>query len=303
MTATHNAVAGGVLEQHPAAEMLPIPISEHDDAILLSKAPPIHAPSRFVRAAVSVGYGVAGFLVLGLAWQIAHTVTPALASPLDTLATLRMLLGEAFAPDGPAGQGVGLQLRDSLVRVFKGFAMAAGFGVPFGFLIGRSKVAWRMFNPVIQLLRPVSPMAWFPIWLAVMTKMEPAAIWTIFVTSMMPVIVNTAAGAASVPTDQHDVARVFKFSKLTELREVVVPHAVPSVITGLRLSMGIAWLVIVASEMLSASSGIGFFVWQSYNGPGLTHVMSAVIIIGAVGLALDTVFVSLGRRLSGEGTR
>ena len=149
------------------------------------------------------------------------------------------------------------------------------WGIPFGFLIGTNRVAWRMFNPVVQLLRPVSPLAWFPIWLVVMTKADPAAVWTIFVTSTMPVIVNTAAGAASVPSDQHDVARVFKFSRLTELREVVVPHALPAVITGLRLSMGVAWLVIVASEMLSAASGIGFN--RSYNPevPALKAVVSA----------------------------
>jgi nitrate/nitrite transport system permease protein len=290
-----------VLDEHAAADP-PVTTAGSDPPPYTSEAPPVAAPSPVLQAAASVGYGIAGFIVFGLIWQFAHLRTASLPGPVDVLSTLRELLAGAFAPDGSAGQGIGLQLRDSLIRVFKGFGMAALFGIPFGFLIGTNKVAWRMFNPVVQLLRPVSPLAWFPIWLVVMNKADPAAVWTIFVTSTMPVIVNTAAGAASVPHDQHDVARVFKFSRLTELREVVVPHAVPSVITGLRLSMGVAWLVIVASEMLSAASGIGFFVWQSYNGPGLTHVMAAIIVIGAVGLFLDQIFVSIGHRLSGAGT-
>jgi nitrate/nitrite transport system permease protein len=296
MTAIRNTVEDGVLEEHAA------PDPPAYTAAFTSEPPPVVAPNPFLNAAVSVAYGAAGFLVLGLVWQFAHLRTGSLPGPIEALSTLRDLLAEAFAPDGSAGQGIGLQLRDSLVRVAKGFAMAAVFGVPFGFLIGTNRVAWRMFNPVVQVLRPISPLAWFPIWLVVMTKADPAAVWTIFVTSSMPVIINTAAGAASVPSDQHDVARVFKFSRLTELREVVVPHALPAVITGLRLSMGVAWLVIVASEMLSAASGIGFFVWQAYNGPGLTHVLAAIMVIGIVGLVLDQVFVSIGRRLSGEGT-
>jgi nitrate/nitrite transport system permease protein len=301
MTATRDAVGGEVLDEH-AADDPPALTAGSAPPAYTSEPPPVTEPNPLLAAAASAGYGAAGFLVFGLVWQFAHLRSGSLPGPIEVLDTLRTLLGEAFAPDGSAGQGIGLQLRDSLVRVFKGFALAAIFGIPFGFLIGTNRVAWRMFNPVVQLLRPVSPLAWFPIWLVVMTKADPAAVWTIFITSTMPVIVNTAAGAAGVPSDQHDVARVFKFSRLTELREVVVPHAVPAVITGLRLSMGVAWLVIVASEMLSAASGIGFFVWQSYNGPGLTHVMAAIIVIGVVGLVLDQVFVSIGHRLSGEGT-
>ncbi len=268
----------------------------------LGSAPPPPASHRVRHALAGLGWAVAGFAVLGAVWQFASWRAPMLPGPAATLSTLRDLLGHAFEADGSAGKGVGLQLLDSLVRVFKGFAMAALVGIPLGFLIGTSRWATRMFNPVIQLLRPVSPLAWFPIWLTIMVKADKAAVWVIFITALWPVLLNTAAGAASVPDDQLDVARVFRFSRWARLRGIVVPHAMPSVMTGLRLSMGVAWMVIVAAEMLSAASGIGFFVWQSYNGPGLSHVLSAILLIGVVGVALDLVFVAVGRRIE-QGVR
>lgn len=254
--------------------------------------------SRLRETATSIALGAVGFLALGVVWQVAHLRAETLPGPVDTLATLRELLGGAFLPDGPAGKGIGLQLLDSLSRVLRGFAMAAVVGIPLGFLIGNNRTLFRITNPVVQLLRPVSPLAWFPIWLTIMVKADPAAVWVIFVTSLWPTVINTAAGAASVPEYQRDVARVFTFSRWTELREIVIPHALPSAITGLRLSMGVAWMVIVAAEMLSAASGIGFFVWQSYNGPGLKYVISAIIVIGVIGVALDAGFLALSKKVS-----
>lgn len=274
------------------------------EAELTIEAPWLEPPpmpkgtSRLARIGSSMFWGAMGFLVLGAVWQFAHLRAPTLPGPADTFSTLRQLLPDAFKKDGPAGQGIGLQLLDSLVRVFKGFAMAALVGVPLGFLIGTMPRLWKMFNPVIQLLRPVSPLAWFPIWLTILVKADPAAVWVIFITALWPVVLNTAAGAAAVPASERDVARVFTFSRWAELRHIVVPHALPSVITGLRLSMGIAWMVIVAAEMLSAASGIGFFVWQSYNGPGLTYVLSAIFLIGVIGVTLDLGFLAVQRRLT-----
>lgn len=281
----------------PAPDLLDLPRLTDFAELEAPALPPEH---RLRKAAASAAWGLAGFLTLGLLWQFAHLRAPDLPGPVETFRTLRELLSVAFVADGPAGKGIGLQLLDSLVRVFKGFAMAALVGIPFGFLIGTNKRMWQMFNPVIQLLRPVSPLAWFPIWLTILIKADPAAVWVIFITALWPVVLNTAAGAASVPPDQHDVARVFRFSRRTELREIVLPHTIPSIITGLRLSMGVAWMVIVAAEMLSAASGIGFFVWQSYNGPGLTYVLSAILMIGVIGVTLDLVFISIGKRLSPE---
>ncbi|MBI2706167.1 MAG: ABC transporter permease subunit [Actinobacteria bacterium] len=250
--------------------------------------------------ASSLFWGALGFVALGAIWQFASLRATTLPGPFATLSTTRELLANAFAKDGPAGQGIGLQLLESLGRVFKGFAMAAVVGIPFGFLIGTMPRFWKMCNPVIQLLRPVSPLAWFPIWLTILVKADPAAVWVIFITALWPTVINTAAGAASVPEQEHDVARVFRFSRWAEMRHIVVPHALPSVITGLRLSMGVAWMVIVAAEMLSAASGIGFFVWQSYNGPGLSYVLSAILLIGVIGVALDLAFLAVQRKLIPE---
>lgn len=266
-------------------------------------ASPRQGAGRTAAAARSALLGVIGVVLFGLVWAGASARSGALPGPLQTMGTLVELLGTAFASDGPAGQGIGLQLADSLLRVMKGFALAVLVGVPVGFLMGVWPAARQILNPIVQVLRPVSPLAWFPIWLTIMVKADPAAVWVIFISAVWPTILNTAAGAASVPRDQIEVARVFRFSTATRLREVVIPHALPSVVTGLRLSMGVAWMVIVAAEMLSAGSGIGFYVWQSYNGPGLTHVIAAVMLIGITGLALDLVFQALGRRVAHEEAR
>lgn len=293
----HDAIEIGTINIDTLDQIDVVAAYSDDDAPPL---PPVH---RVRNSLASITWGLAGFLVLGLVWHIAHTRAQTLPGPIETLSVLKQLLADAFKPDGPAGKGIGLQLMDSMGRVFKGFAMAAVVGIPFGFLVGTNKRMWKMFNPVIQLLRPVSPLAWFPIWLTILVKADPAAVWVIFITSLWPVVLNTAAGAESVPVDQHDVSRVFKFSRWTELREIVVPHAMPNVITGLRLSMGVAWMVIVAAEMLSAASGIGFFVWQSYNGPGLTYVLAAIILIGLIGVALDQMFVAIGKKIGTEVAR
>jgi nitrate/nitrite transport system permease protein len=293
----------------PDLDLLPTPptpttpASPTDGEYRLPEPPVLKRPSRLAQAVRTVLLGVLGFVLFGLAWAWASARSGELPGPLQTLDTLKTLLGTALESDGPAGKGIGLQLLDSLSRVLKGFALATIVGVPVGFVMGVQPTLRRMLNPIVQVLRPVSPLAWFPIWLTIMVKAEPAAIWVIFISAVWPTILNTAAGAASVPKDHLDVSKVFRFTRRTELREVVIPHAMPSVVTGLRLSMGVAWMVIVAAEMLSAASGIGFFVWQSYNGQGLTHVISAVILIGATGLVLDLAFQALGRRVAHEEVR
>ena len=184
------------------------------------------------------------------------------------------------------------------MKVFAGFAFAVLVGVPLGFLVGGSKRAWAAANPVIQVLRPVSPLAWFPIGLVVLKDVGQAAIFVIFITSLWPTVINTAFGASSVPADQRNVARVFKFGRLAYVRHVVIPHSLPSIITGMRLSMGIAWMVIVAAEMLSGNTGIGYFVWNSYNGGSLANVIAAIVTIGLVGVLLDTAFMRLGKKVA-----
>lgn len=239
--------------------------------------------------------GLGAAVVIGLWWLVALR-SPDLPGPPKALAALRALLAHPFYDRGPNDKGIGIQLEVSLIKVFTGFAMAVLVGVPLGFVIGGSRRAWAAANPVIQVLRPVSPLAWFPIGLVVLKDVGNAAVFVIFITSLWPTVINTAAGAASVPADQRNVARVFRFKRLAYVRHVVVPHSLPSVITGMRLSMGIAWMVIVAAEMLSGNTGIGYFVWNSYNGGSLADVIAAIVLIGGVGVLLDSAFVRLGRK-------
>ncbi len=199
---------------------------------------------------------------------------------------------------GTNDQGIGVQIAYSLLRVGAGFGLAAVVAIPLGFLIGMSPLLSGALNPFIQVLRPVSPLAWFPIGLVVLKDVGNAAIFVVFITSLWPTVINTAFGTASVPADQRNVARVFHFGRLAYVRHVVIPHSLPSIITGMRLSMGIAWMVIVAAEMLSGNTGIGYFVWNSYNGGSLPDVMAAILMIGLVGVVLDTVFMRIGRKVA-----
>lgn len=257
-------------------------------------------PSRSKAFAAAVGWGAVGAAGLVVLWSIIAARSPSLPTPGDAFSTLRTLLADPFYDNGPNDKGIAIQLFLSLQRVFTGFAMAAIVAVPVGFLIGGSRRAWQAVNPIIQLLRPVSPLAWYPLALVVLKNAPHAAVFVIFVTSLWPMVINTAAGAASVPRDHRNVARVFHFGRWAYLRHVVVPHTLPSVVTGMRLSMGIGWMVIVAAEMLAGGTGIGGFVWVAYNGDNLAKVMAAIVMIGAVGLILDTVFLKLGRRLALE---
>jgi nitrate/nitrite transport system permease protein len=250
------------------------------------------------RLGAATGWAAVGVAVIvGLWWLVALT-SPDLPAPPAAFTALRKLLRYPFYDLGPNDKGIGIQLEVSLVKVFSGFALATVIGVPLGFLIGGSKRAWAAANPVIQILRPVSPLAWFPIGLVVLKDVGNAAIFVIFITSLWPTVINTAAGAASVPADQRNVARVFRFKRRAYIRHIVVPHSLPSIITGMRLSMGIAWMVIVAAEMLSGNTGIGYFVWNSYNGGSLANVIAAIVLIGVVGVLLDSAFMRLGRKVT-----
>jgi nitrate/nitrite transport system permease protein len=262
-------------------------------------APPSKRPAPAGRVATlvrSVAWASVGVAVVVALWGVVALRSPDLPTPSEGFTALRKLLRYPFYDLGPNDKGIGIQLGVSLIKVFTGFAMATLIGVPLGFLIGGSKRAWAAANPVIQVLRPVSPLAWFPIGLVVLKDVRSAAVFVIFITSLWPTVINTAAGAASVPVDQRNVARVFKFGRLAYVRHVVIPHSLPAVITGMRLSMGIAWMVIVAAEMLSGNTGIGYFVWNSYNGGSLANVISAIVLIGTVGVLLDTMFMRLARK-------
>ena len=153
-------------------------------------------------------------------------------------------------------------------------------------------------NPLAQLLRPVSPLAWYPILLVIFLDADGASVWVICLTSLWPIVLNTAAGAASVPKDQRNVARVFHLNRSAYVRHILIPHTLGSTITGLRLSMGTAWMVIVAVEMMSGKTGIGNYVWNSYNAGDMAKVTASIVVIGATGLVLDLAFLRLGRAVT-----
>jgi nitrate/nitrite transport system permease protein len=237
-------------------------------------------------------------------WAVLAASNPDLPSPSEAWRTWWTLLRAPFSRTAESNLGIGWQLAGSLRRVGTGFLLAAAVGIPLGLLLGGSRRAWAAMNPVVQLLRPVSPLAWFPICLVVLRDAPRAAIWVIFITALWPIVLNTAAGARSVPADQLHVARVFRFGRVSFVRHILLPNTIPSLITGLRLAMGTAWMVIVAVEMLAGGTGIGFFVWDSYNALDLSRVVCAIVLIGLVGLCIDALFLRLARRFEpGEAHR
>jgi nitrate/nitrite transport system permease protein len=238
-------------------------------------------------------------LVLGLVWQLAAmAVGEDLPGPLATWDTFWRLVSNPFYDNGPNDKGIGLQLLASLQRVFIGFAAGTAVAIPLGVMLGSSRIAQRVVDPIVQVLRPVSPLAWFPIGLVALQSAPQAAIFAVFITSLWPTVINTAFGVSSIPQAHKDVARVFEFSRWRYLTKIVLPYSLPHMIVGMRLSMGIAWLVIVAAEMLSAGTGIGFYVWDSWNALNIEQILSAILIIGVVGLALDRAFALLGSRFA-----
>ena len=184
-------------------------------------------------------------------------------------------------------QGIARFAALSLFRVCKGFSLAIAVGIPLGFVLGLSASFHRAFDPVIQVLRPISPLAWLPLGLVIFRQSEPAALFTIAICAMWPTVINTAVGVRSIPQDYLNVGRVLKLSRTKMLRKVIIPATLPYVFTGCRLSLGIAWLVIVASEMLTGAPGIGGFLWQEYNSLVYSHILLSIITIGIIGFLLD----------------
>ncbi|MEH2286953.1 nitrate ABC transporter permease [Nostoc sp.] len=231
---------------------------------------------------------VLGFLgIIVLWWIIAlanHELMP--TPPEALIANLDYILNP-FYERGPGNLGIGWLLIASLRRVLLGFSLGAVVAIPLGFLIGMSRRAMLAFNPIIQIFKPVSPLAWLPIALAIFNLADPSAIFVIFITSLWPTIINTALGVSSVPQDYLDVARVLEMPRWRRITKIILPASLPYIFTGLRISLGIAWLVIVAVEMLTGGIGIGFFVWDEWSRLNLSSVFLAVFVIGLTGLILD----------------
>jgi nitrate/nitrite transport system permease protein len=228
-----------------------------------------------------------GIALAGLAWWGASVYVPDLPSPLKTWEESKVYIMEPWAKRGEMDQGIARLAYYSLLRVARGFFLGIAIGTPLGFLLGMSVVAHRMFDPVIQVLRPISPLAWLPLGLVLFQKSEPAALFAIAVCSMWPTVLNTMAGVRAIPQDYWNVAKVLRLSRLTAFTKIVLPATLPYMFTGFRLSLGIAWLVIVASEMLTGTPGVGGFLWQEYNSLIYSHILLAILTIGVVGFLLD----------------
>ncbi|ELY5813614.1 nitrate ABC transporter permease [Cronobacter turicensis] len=242
--------------------------------------------------------GILGLALLVIAWQIAAVSSKGFPTPLSTLDSALTLFADPFYNEGPNDQGIGWNVLASLSRVAVGFGLAALVGIPLGFLIGRFTFLGRMFNPLIALLRPVSPLAWLPIGLLLFQKAEPASSWTIFICSIWPMVINTAEGVKRIPDDYLNVARVLQLSEWTVMHRILFPAVLPAVLTGVRLSIGIAWLVIVAAEMLTGGLGIGFWIWNEWNNLNVENILIAIVIIGVVGLLLEQGLMLIARRFS-----
>jgi len=238
-----------------------------------------------------------GLLVFVLVWQlVAQSGDKQLPGPAPVWAAAVELFADPFYVKGPNDQGIGWNVLSSLQRVGLGFGLAALVGIPAGFLLGRFTFANQMASPVISLLRPVSPLAWLPIGLLVFKNTNPAAIWTIFICSIWPMIINTAVGVRQVPQDYLNVARVLNLSEWTVITKILFPAVLPYMLTGVRLAVGTAWLVIVAAEMLTGGQGIGFWLWDEWNNLNVAHIIIAIFMIGIVGLTLEALLIWIARR-------
>ena len=275
----------------PPAPELPPPVPR-GPAWLRASGPDPRAQA-LARQAIAA---LVGLLVLVGLWSALAAGTR-LPGPGATWVSAVELFSDPFYRNSPNDQGIGWNVLASLRRVALGFGAAALVGIPLGFVIGRFRFLGDAAGPVISLLRPVSPLAWLPIGLLLFRSAEPSAIFAIFICSIWPMIVNTASGVQQVPREYLDVARVLRLSEWTVFRRILLPASLPQVLTGVRLSVGVAWLVIVAAEMLTGGVGIGFWVWDEWNNLNVEHILIAIFVIGAVGLLLEQALLLLARRL------
>ena len=237
-----------------------------------------------------------GLVVFIGIWAAVAQNSPNLPGPVKTWEAAIKVFADPFYQKGPNDQGIGWNVLSSLKRVGIGFGLAAMIGIPLGFIIGRFSFLNGMAAPIISLLRPVSPLAWLPIGLLVFKAANPAAIYVIFICSLWPMIINTAVGVRQVPQDYLNVARVLSLSEWKVFTKILFPAVLPYMLTGVRLSIGVAWLVIVAAEMLTGGVGIGFWVWDEWNNLNVAHIIIAIFVVGIVGLLLEQALMLLARR-------
>ncbi len=282
---------------HPAAATL----AERADAAVAKGTAPAATGYRRARAPEWIVQGIAmfaGLIAFVALWEIVARQGGRIPGPGLVWKAAVAIFSDPFYSKGPNDQGIGWNVLSSLKRVGIGFGLAAAVGIPLGFMIGRFRFLSGMAAPIIALLKPVSPLAWLPIGLLLFKAANPAAIYVIFVCSLWPMIVNTAVGVRQIPQDYLNVARVLNLSEWKVFTTILFPAVLPYMITGVRLSIGVAWLVIVAAEMLTGGVGIGFWVWDEWNNLKVEHIIIAIFTIGVVGLLLEQALVLLAKRFS-----
>ncbi len=239
-----------------------------------------------------------GIVLFIMFWGLVSESSKNLPGPIMTWHSTVLLFSDPFYQKSPNDQGIGWNILSSLKRVGIGFGLAAAIGIPLGFMIGRFRFLDKMTSPIVSMLRPVSPLAWLPIGLLVFKAANPAAIWVIFISSIWPMIINTAMGVRQLPQDYLNVARVLNLSEWKVFTKILLPATLPYMLTGIRLSIGTAWLVIVAAEMLTGGVGIGFWVWDEWNNLNVEHIIIAIFVVGIVGLLLEQILVMLAKKFS-----
>jgi len=245
---------------------------------------------------------IGGVSLLLIIWQVISFVTKDNSLPIPTPVQTFMVLEEVLQnpmENEPDSKGILIKLFSSLGRVFIGFSIGSLIAIPLGIVMGSNKFWMNLLNPIVQILRPVSPLAWFPLGLLALESASGASIFMVVITSLWPTLINTAFGVSTIPQDHKNVAKAFDFSTFKYVTKVMLPYAYPHIITGLRLSIGVAWMVIVAGEMLSGGIGLGFFVWDDgFNAGSTEKIIIAIFIIGFIGLLLDKGFNALQKLVS-----
>jgi nitrate/nitrite transport system permease protein len=268
-------------------------------AVAATTVSPPAAPSRWHAVVQGVQRlvvpPVIGIVCFTFLWALVSASSD-LPGPAKTFGTAIEVFSDPFYVKGPNDQGIGWNVLNSLTRVGMGFGMAALVGIPLGFLIGYFGFLNRALAPIISVLRPVSPLAWLPIGLYIFKQAQPAAIWVIFISSLWPMVLNTASGVTQIPQDYRNVGRVLSLSPWKLFSRILFPAVVPYMLTGVRLSIGVAWLVIVAAEMLTGGVGIGFWVWDQWNNLSVPHIIIAIFVVGIVGWLLEQAILLLARR-------
>jgi len=238
--------------------------------------------------------GISLFLIFWSLYSSISGVT--LPSPAKTLKESWNYIVHPFFVNGLNDKGLGWHILASLQRVGIGYALAALVGVGLGILVGKSLVAFRSLDPIFQVLRTIPPLAWLPLSLATFNQAQPSAIFVIFITALWPILINTSTGVLRIPKDYENLARLYQLSRFDYFRKILLPAAAPYIFTGLRISIGMAWLAIVAAEMLTGGVGIGFFIWDSWNSSRMTDIVVSVAYVGLVGLVLDKGMAAVGKR-------